>query len=275
MSVDGVGVGEFLEVDDASGLDAHLLDVFLLDDDVAALFELVAFDDVGVRNLALAVRAPALLLDARLTLGMELVEAERRARVGRRKHLDRDVDEADLQVTFPRRSRGHRLSNLRAWPPKRKAPSGALEREWPSWGAEVRRARRGRMKRLLSSRPVVVLACALLWLAGARAADRSPAAMASAAEAFLAGLTPEQRQQATLPFEGDERLHWHFIPTEMFPRNGLPIGDDRTAAQLARKLLEVRAEPARIPDGDGDHGSRNHPRRARGTRRASELGRAT
>ena len=78
-----------------------------LDDDVAALLELVALDDLRVRHLALAVRAPALLLDARLALGVELVERDRRRRLGRREHLDRDVDEADLEVALPGRSRGH------------------------------------------------------------------------------------------------------------------------------------------------------------------------
>src|SRR5262245_13287285 len=92
-----------------------------------------------------------------------------------------------------------------------------------AWGAQLRRAWRSRMKRLLSSRPVVVLACALLWLAGARAADRSPASMASAAETFLKGLPPELRQQASFPFEGEERMRWHFVPIEMFPRKGLTI----------------------------------------------------
>ena len=45
-------------------------------DDVAPLLELVALDELGVRHLALAVRAPALLLDARLALGVELVEGD-------------------------------------------------------------------------------------------------------------------------------------------------------------------------------------------------------
>ena len=95
------------------------------------------------------------------------------------------------------------------------------------------------MKRLLSSRPVVVLACALLWLAGARAADRSPAAMTSAAETFLKGLTPELRQQASFPFEGEERMRWHFVPIEMFPRKGLTIRlMSEPQRALARKLLE-------------------------------------
>ena len=47
--------------------------------------------------------------------------------------------------------------------------------------------------------------------------------MATAANAFLSGLTPEQRQQAALPFEGEERMRWNFIPNEMFPRKGLML----------------------------------------------------
>jgi hypothetical protein len=66
------------------------------------------------------------------------------------------------------------------------------------------------------------LVSALLF-ATLSASQRHAAAMASAANAFLAGLTPEQRQQAALPFEGEERLRWNFIPNEMFPRKGLMI----------------------------------------------------
>ena len=44
-------------------------------------------------------------------------------------------------------------------------------------------------------------------------ADRSSSSMTSAATAFLASLTPEQKAKAVFPFASDERLHWHFIPT--------------------------------------------------------------
>src|SRR5262245_18505720 len=68
----------------------------------------------------------------------------------------------------------------------------------------------------------------------------SPAAMASAAERFLESLTPDQRQRATFAFDSDERTHWHFIPTEAFPRKGLTI-KEMTAAQrtLAHALLRA------------------------------------
>src|SRR5215831_13628250 len=65
------------------------------------------------------------------------------------------------------------------------------------------------------------------------AAGRSSSAMADAATRLLNSLTAEQRQQAAFAFDGDERLHWHFIPTEMFPRKGLLI---RSMTEPQRKL---------------------------------------
>jgi hypothetical protein len=64
-------------------------------------------------------------------------------------------------------------------------------------------------------------------------AERSSASMASAGSKFLATLTPEQRQQASFAFASDERTHWHFIPTEMFPRKGLTIGEMNPAQRAA------------------------------------------
>jgi hypothetical protein len=71
-------------------------------------------------------------------------------------------------------------------------------------------------------------------------AGPSPAAMAAKATRFLESLTPEQRQQAMFAFDGGERTHWHYIPTEAFPRNGLTI-KQMTQAQrkLAHDLLKV------------------------------------
>src|SRR5262245_28426 len=72
------------------------------------------------------------------------------------------------------------------------------------------------------------------------AAERSSSAMASAASKFLASLTPEQRQQATFDFNSDERLRWHFIPTEMFPRKGLLVRDmNDTQRKLAHDLMKA------------------------------------
>jgi hypothetical protein len=70
-------------------------------------------------------------------------------------------------------------------------------------------------------------------------AERSSSAMASSATTFLASLNAAQKSQATFPFDGDERTRWHFIPTEMFARRGLTVGEmtgpQRTAAHALLK----------------------------------------
>jgi len=93
------------------------------------------------------------------------------------------------------------------------------------------------MRALLSPRPIVAAACACLWLVALGAADRSPAAMADAATSFLDSLSDEQRAQATFGFDADERLRWHFIPTERFARNGLTIGAMSASQQMAAHAL--------------------------------------
>jgi hypothetical protein len=44
--------------------------------------------------------------------------------------------------------------------------------------------------------------------------------MADASQKFLATLSPEQRKQATYPFDDAERFNWHYVPRE---RKGLPM----------------------------------------------------
>ena len=62
--------------------------------------------------------------------------------------------------------------------------------------------------------------------------------MATAAEQFLASLTPEQRQQATFAFDSAERLRWHFVP--QFERNGLQIkAMTEPQRKLAHELLKT------------------------------------
>jgi hypothetical protein len=89
------------------------------------------------------------------------------------------------------------------------------------------------MATMRSARILLALACAFAWLAVAYTAEKSAASMADAATKFLSSLTPEQRQKAAFAFDGAERLKWHFIPTEMFPRNGLTIGDMTEAQRKA------------------------------------------
>jgi hypothetical protein len=96
------------------------------------------------------------------------------------------------------------------------------------------------MKRLMSPRVIVALGL-LAALSGAIVhAQRtsSSGAMATAAERFLGSLTPEQRQQATFPFDSPERLRWHFVP--QFERNGLQIkAMTEPQRKLAHELLKT------------------------------------
>ena len=91
--------------------------------------------------------------------------------------------------------------------------------------------------------PRLYLAAALVCAGAAGstiAAGRSSSAMADAATRLLGSLTAAQRQEASFAFAADERTHWHFIPTEMFPRQGLLIRS-MTAPQraLAHDLLKA------------------------------------
>ena len=98
------------------------------------------------------------------------------------------------------------------------------------------------MRRFISPRLVVVLvlagACAAAVVVSAQRSSRVAASMATAANNFLASLTPAQRQQATFAFEGAERLRWHFVP--QFERNGLQIkAMTEPQRRLAHELLKT------------------------------------
>ena len=71
-------------------------------------------------------------------------------------------------------------------------------------------------------------------------AGPSSAAMSAAAARFLESLNGEQRQRATFAFDTKERTHWNFIPPEIFPRNGLTIGQmNHSQRTLAHDLLKT------------------------------------
>ena len=95
--------------------------------------------------------------------------------------------------------------------------------------------------RILNSRLILAAAAlAVLAVGSTIAADRSSSAMASAATKFLDSLTPEQRQEATFAFNADERLRWHFMPTEMYPRKGLLVKQmTEPQRRLAHDLLKA------------------------------------
>jgi hypothetical protein len=92
------------------------------------------------------------------------------------------------------------------------------------------------MKRIM-----LAVACLVAVVAGSMvAAERSAASMTSAATAFLASLTPEQRTAATFPFMTDERMRWNFIPPQAYPRKGLTFKAMTEAQrQKAHALLKT------------------------------------
>jgi hypothetical protein len=97
------------------------------------------------------------------------------------------------------------------------------------------------MKLATFSRPILAAGLCAAWVAGATvASERSASSMASAANKFLAALSPEQRQQATFPFESEELTRWHYVPAQQFPRNGIPIRAMNEAQRtLAHELLKT------------------------------------
>lgn len=97
------------------------------------------------------------------------------------------------------------------------------------------------MSRLNALRLAVAAVIVATFMGGALfASQRSAAAMATAAGGFLNSLNADQRAKAAFPFNSDDRLRWHFIPNEMFPRKGLML-KDMTEAQrgLAHDLLRT------------------------------------
>src|SRR5262245_27771342 len=96
------------------------------------------------------------------------------------------------------------------------------------------------MTKFCSSRVFLAAGCVLALIAGTViSAQRSSGTMASAATALLNSLSPDQRQKAVFPFDSSERLHWNFIPTEAFPRNGLLLKDmNENQRKLVHDLLK-------------------------------------
>lgn len=93
----------------------------------------------------------------------------------------------------------------------------------------------------MSRRALVLMFVATTLLIGGWKAFReaSPAIeMSTAAEKFLAGLTPEQRATAVMEFGAPQRLDWHFIPKDK--RKGLQIRDMNPEQRAsAHRLLKT------------------------------------
>ena len=91
-----------------------------------------------------------------------------------------------------------------------------------------------------SRKSLAALAVILLSSAGTLAAiNFRPAGvdMTQAARDFLAGLSTEQRDAATMKFDDPARLDWHFIPKDK--RKGLQIKQmDNQQRKLAHALVQ-------------------------------------
>ncbi len=83
---------------------------------------------------------------------------------------------------------------------------------------------------------------------GARVAHAAPtraAAVTAAARAFLASLSPADRDRATFRFTSEERTRWHWTVPSAVPRNGLPLRDmSADQRSLALALLRASSSPA-------------------------------
>jgi hypothetical protein len=70
------------------------------------------------------------------------------------------------------------------------------------------------------------------------ASQKTATTMQVAATRFLDSLSPDQKLKVGFAFDSEERLRWHFIPNEMFPRKGLMIKEMNEAQRrLAHDLL--------------------------------------
>jgi hypothetical protein len=96
------------------------------------------------------------------------------------------------------------------------------------------------MKSFNRARLAVALALLVSGVMGSTiASQRTGATMAKSATAFLDSLTTEQREKAADPLNSPDRTHWNFIPTNMFPRQGLPIKEmTEPQRKLAHELLK-------------------------------------
>ena len=87
----------------------------------------------------------------------------------------------------------------------------------------------------MASRKLALSATVLVAMVGLLAAQnvqtpKTGLAMSTAANGFLAALSPAQKSQAAFKFDDSERLNWHFIPRE---RKGLPLKALEGAASKA------------------------------------------
>lgn len=90
-------------------------------------------------------------------------------------------------------------------------------------------------------RDLVSYSCFLLLPAfGYSQVDSVESTLASTASALLESLPPQLRERSSYPLASDEHLRWHFVPDEIFPRNGTPLKEmNIEQQQRARQLLQA------------------------------------
>src|SRR5215510_9982415 len=90
---------------------------------------------------------------------------------------------------------------------------------------------------LLLSSCIIALSIVTWSVIDGVARMRSAAAMADAANKFLASLTPEQKAKASFGFGDEQRFDWHFIPRE---RKGVPLKElDENQRKLAMEFMKT------------------------------------
>jgi hypothetical protein len=100
-----------------------------------------------------------------------------------------------------------------------------------------------KLSRLLASLALVAVLAGVAYVG--QVAEPRGVKMVSAADAFLASLTPEQRAKTTFAFDDKERTNWFFIPlqdkeTRRSTRKGLPL-EQMSPEQKQAALALVKA----------------------------------
>src|SRR4051812_3361164 len=96
------------------------------------------------------------------------------------------------------------------------------------------------------SAPVFALLVACLIAAGGTTTGQLPGDRSvltrtvAAAHTFLEQLRPEQRAKAVYPFDSPQKKNWSNLPSGIFQRNSLKLGD-MTASQRTAALGLMRA----------------------------------
>jgi hypothetical protein len=86
-------------------------------------------------------------------------------------------------------------------------------------------------------RSLWIVGVVVVMLAALPPAADVTGAMVAGAKGFLASLRGEQRARASLPFDGDERRNWHYVPRS---RKGIPLKDlDASQRRLAEDLMKT------------------------------------